>query len=304
MKRIIGLSAIAVVAVFVLAGCGAGGSSTPFYMVNAAIGDDATGNGFAIPYRTITKALSMAASGDTVTVAPGTYDNVLGETFPIVIPSGVRLIGDEANKGNGPTQTLIRGGGPLLIDFSDINSVAILPEDNTTIAGFTITNTTIRVGGYESGVILDHDGVTLRNNRIVNVNGWAIFVCRGGNQSVISGNEILNNVCGLGIYPLYRGPGPTTRVENNIIRSNGAGVVYEAYVTSGDLGGGPTGSVGGNIIAGNIDADLYTSCSATINAANNFWDHVPPTVSGTTYGFDIFNNYGATIITTGAMPAP
>src|SRR5512145_3163030 len=113
MKRVLGTAILVLCAGNLLISCGDGGDSpAPLpYTVNAASGNDAAGNGVTIPYRTITRALASAGLGDTVTVAPGTYDSALGESFPIVIPPGVTLIGDEANKGNGPAPTLILGGG-------------------------------------------------------------------------------------------------------------------------------------------------------------------------------------------------
>jgi hypothetical protein len=65
--------------------------------VDAAGGDDANdGATPANPFRTITRALGSAVSGDVVQLGPGTYDAALGEVFPLVVPEGVILRGDEA----------------------------------------------------------------------------------------------------------------------------------------------------------------------------------------------------------------
>ena len=42
-------------------------------------------------YDTITEALSGAAAGDIVDVGPGRYTRTIGETFPLVVPTGVTL---------------------------------------------------------------------------------------------------------------------------------------------------------------------------------------------------------------------
>jgi Protein of unknown function (DUF1565) len=283
-----------------LTGCGGGdgggGSSTPFYTVNGATGSDATGNGITVSYKTITKALSLAHLGDTVTVAPGTYDNVLGETFPIVIPSGVKLIGDEANKGNGSQKTFIFGGGGAR--GGTFFGATIYPNDNTTVAGFIITNTNAGSATFPMGIVIDVGNITIKNNRIVGALSEGIYFFGGGSNSVVSGNFIDNNL-GVGIA-FVQGAGPGTKVENNVITHNNYGVEYDAPTASGDLGGGSTGSVGGNVLANNTIGDLVTSGVMTISARNNYWNHVPPDTLT-----DIINaGGGATIDTTGALLAP
>lgn len=53
---------------------------------------------------------------------------------------------------------------------------------------------------------------------------------------------------------------------------------FEYHATGGDLGGGPFGSVGNNIISCNLSTDLWLDSGlGVVNAANNRWDHSPPT---------------------------
>ena len=51
-------------------------------------------------------AYMLWEDGETVSVAAGLYDNPTnGEAFPLVVPAGVTLIGEEATRGNsGPTK--------------------------------------------------------------------------------------------------------------------------------------------------------------------------------------------------------
>src|SRR5207247_8659980 len=81
--------------------------------VNVSTGVDTNPGTQASPLKTITKAMSVATSGATVQVAPGIYNNLdlnTPEVFPITVPAGVLLIGDEASKGSG---TSIVGGGQV-----------------------------------------------------------------------------------------------------------------------------------------------------------------------------------------------
>jgi hypothetical protein len=63
--------------------------------VNAATGNDDAGantcTASGSPCRTITRAMTAAAPGDSISVAPGTYSVALGEVFPIAFKNGVQL---------------------------------------------------------------------------------------------------------------------------------------------------------------------------------------------------------------------
>jgi hypothetical protein len=91
--------------------------------------------------------------------------------------------------------------------------------------------------------------------------------------------------------------GGTARVEYNVATSNAYG--FESDTGGADYGGGALGSAGGNTVSCNSIADLWVSTGG-IAAANNFWDHVPPTISnvGPGGGVDIYDFAGATAPTT------
>ncbi|MGQ0553872.1 MAG: DUF1565 domain-containing protein [Planctomycetota bacterium] len=65
---------------------------TTFYVDDSNDTAPHTGS-FADPYETITQALleGEPVSGDEIVVLPGTYNTALGESWPLVIPSGVRV---------------------------------------------------------------------------------------------------------------------------------------------------------------------------------------------------------------------
>ena len=267
-------------------------SGANVYVV-AATGNDATGTGScAAPYKTITKGVAGTVSGTAVRVSPGTYSAALGETFPIMLPSGVQLIGDEANKGQGTTATKVIGGGNIALTGNcGTFGTTIYAGANAVIAGFELTN---GLGTFAQMTLLVRtDGVTIRNNSIVNNPGNGIHICNSSVNQVITGNRIRGNNLGLGF--IFGGAG--AKVENNVITNNSYGVEYDA--PGGDLGGGPAVSVGGNTISCNTANDLWTSlgASVTINAANNSWDHTPLS------GNDVFNPNGAVLVTTGAQLA-
>ncbi len=267
---------------------------SPTLFVSATIGNDATANGTcAAPFRTITRGVALAQSGDVVWVAPGNYDAGLGEVFPIAVAAGVSLIGDEANKGQGTTATNVVGGGNVSVGGDcGTYGATIFPGAHTVIAGLQLANT---IHAFDAMTLLIRESsVTVRRNSIVNNGGAsAVYICNNSTNHVITDNVIRDNGgTGLG----FIGGGVGSRVEHNVITANHYGVEYDS--PGGDLGGGSTGSVGGNLIFCNTINDLWTNTPITINAALNLWDHVPLS------GNDVFNNAGATIVTTGAATAP
>jgi len=293
--------------------------ASPILYVDISTGLDTNPGTQASPFKTITKAMTVATSGTTVQVAPGIYDTMglsTPEVFPITVPAGVLLIGDEANKGSG---TSIVGGDQLPSPFPTGASAAVHPGTGSTIAGFTITNDNPALPG-RYGLFLSNSAVTLRNNTVTGATHvFGVHVADDGGtppipskNHVITGNRIVDNgpMSGEGLAFISGGAG--SKVENNVITGNGFGIDYD--VADVDLGSTfPGGSAGGNVISCNAFYDLYVAVSgtisATIHAANNFWDHAtgtPPTPTfGCAQGDDICDAFGtAAIDTSGAASAP
>jgi parallel beta-helix repeat protein len=280
----------------------------------AEAGLDTNPGTLASPFKTITHATTVATSGSTIQVAPGNYDDANGEVFPIAVPDGVLLIGDETNKGAATVPTAIVGGGQVP-GFATGLGAAVLPGTGSTIAGFTITNNNAGLT-VRRGLVLPNSGVTLRNNTVTGAtHQMGVYIDVAGNH-IITGNRIVGNGPSSGIGLDFGKGGVGSKVENNVITGNGVGVEYDA--AGGDLGGGSAGSAGGNVLSCNSQADLLSDVTTaiTISAANNLWDHVSPTVSCGFTGGDIcdFGTSGfagfapATIVTTGSAqttnPAP
>ena len=72
--------------------------------VNPVTGSDTTGNGSSEkPFKTLTKALTVVKnstlSGLAIDLAPGNYNVTSGEKFPIIIPTGVTIVGSGFGSG-------------------------------------------------------------------------------------------------------------------------------------------------------------------------------------------------------------
>ena len=206
-----------------------------------------------------------------MSVAVGMYDAANGETFPLVVPDKVGLFGDEARKG---ASIAIVGSGCCFLG----DPYTILLRHAAVLAGFTVTNP--GPGTCLEGVIVAGFSVIVRNNSLVNTvgsgcGGVALYFTGFDSQyAVVTGNIISHNRVGVAFVQLG---GPASRFESNVITNNGQiGVEYDN--AGGDLGGGPTGSAGGNTISCNGLHDLFLSGDVPVDAQNNFWDHNPPTI--------------------------
>jgi parallel beta-helix repeat protein len=232
------------------------------WFVSSSTGADTNDGSSGAPFKTITKGLSVAVAGQVVHVLPGTYDAPNGETFPLSIPTRVSLIGDEAHAGNGPTATKILG--------------TVKPISSSTLAGFVITSSGIGVDLTGNG------GVTIRNNTITNNPLWGILVNSSTNQTIVL-NSSTNNARGI----LYQASTAGGKVENNTFTGNAYGIEFDA--PGSDIGGGPAGSVGNNVLSCNTNQDVWAGLGAA-TLGNNKWDHVPPTSSGTVTpaGLDLY----------------
>ena len=253
-------------------------SSTPsLYYVNASSGSDSnTGTAAGSAFKTITKAISVAKSGNTVFVAPGTYNSALGETFPITIPAGVSLVGDESGKGS---TTIITGSGPA--GYSS-DTCAVVPSTGSTLGGFTVTCTT------QMGILLQAtagaDNIVIRNNSITGNVAIGIYVTAGTGGS-ITGNLFTSN----GSADLtYVASGGSSSVSGNTFND-----LVELDVSGADFGGGATGSSGQNTFA--TANKTYFGCGGTVYAQNNHWPDTPPTVGSTFLSYDIAQ-IGATVV--------
>lgn len=279
-----------------------GGQSYDWY-VDAQNGNDTNAGTIGAPLKTITAAMQRVVLGDQVKVLPGVYDVANGEVFPLTVRGGVRLIGDETNKGEGAVPTVITGDGP----GPDSSQTATIYVDDplavgaeAIIAGFRITNT--GAAGRRVGVLVGTGNTSLSTLRDCTFTGSpdiAIYMRDGSGANIIRDNIIRSN--GTGVR--FEDGGFGTRVERNIIRNNVIGVQFSCPTSLGgswDLGS-VGGSVGGNELSSNTQNDILMSGTGTHNVAarNNLWDHVPPSgndsfiVSGT-YNLD----------TTGAALAP
>ncbi|MBD2313313.1 DUF1565 domain-containing protein [Desertifilum sp. FACHB-1129] len=261
--------------------------------VNPASGSDASGRGNTqAPFKTLTHALKVAKADTVIQLAPGTYSTETGEVFPIVMKSGVTIVGNPSTKGEG---IVIRGGDRYLSPTFAGQNVTVLGANASAIAGVTITNPNPRGYGLwiesTSPIVADntfagnsHDGVS--------VNGTAAPIVRnnhfrdnGANGITVFGSsrpEVLDNLfenTGFGINISQRSV-PT--ISGNRILRNRDGIVVQAsalpILRNNTIEGneryglvaiaqsqpnlGTASQAGGNVFRNNGELDIHAKASS------------------------------------------
>ncbi|BAY09727.1 DUF1565 domain-containing protein [Calothrix sp. NIES-2098] len=210
--------------------------------VNPATGADTAGAGTtqAAPYKTITFALNQAQPGTVIQLAPGTYNQQSGETFPLLLKSGVTLRGDESTKGQGIS---ITGGGFYTSKTFARQDITILADNGTTIAGLTVTNPNQR----GTAVWVESTNPLITNNTFTKSVREGVFITGTGNPKIENNIFVQNTGNGVSVAKSAQG-----EIRNNLFQETGFGIA---------IGGSSTPLVVENQIFQNQDG-LYISETA------------------------------------------
>lgn len=207
-------------------------STSPIQAATLRVGHHA-----AYDYNTITAALADADSGDTITVAAGTYQQAPPylETFPLLMKSGVRLIRESMDI----LPVIDAGNTDRVFVCLDLAAAT-----GSRIEGFKIT------GGVTPAANLTGGGLDIRNSELV------LATC-----------EIEDNVAldtGGGVY-CY---GTTLTLHDCIISGNIADQGGGMYVTSGSLVSINRCLISGNVITyTGAGICISSNCSVSINGS-------------------------------------
>ena len=280
------------------------------FYVNPVTGNDAAAGTQAAPFKTLTKALNQAQADTTIQLAAGTYNSANGEVFPLNVPPGMKVIGNEGNKGSG---ILIIGSGEYVSPTIARQSITILLANNAELRGVTVTNQARRGTGVwlesTAGTVAnctftkcDRDGVLATGNaKPLLLNN--LFTDNGGNGVSLTRNaqgEVRGNSFTKAGYGISIDGTATPRIIDNTITENrfGVGVSMDAkpvlrnnrIENNQDYGIATTGNGepdlgktqqdrGNNIIRNNGKLDILNSTKLTLISFGNTLN--PTKVSGT-----------------------
>ena len=185
--------------------------STSILYVNSSDGSDTDNGSDRTPFKTITRALKVAQSGTTIFLAPGAYSTATGETFPLVLKSGVTLQGDPATRGQ---DILIQGGGASTRKTL-AQSLTIEITAPATLNGVTVTNPNPQ--GY--GVGIDSSNPLIANSTLIE-NGYGLVIVGNSNARIKNNYFYQNRSAGIGVAGITQ-----PNIQDNIFEQNGSAVI-------------------------------------------------------------------------------
>ena len=243
-------------------------SSTLF--VNPASGSNGAAGSQSAPFKTIARALQQIKSGTKIQLAPGTYSAATGEAFPIVIPSGVTVLGNESNKGSG---IQITGGGLFASPTFANQMVTFKLENNAQLRGVTVTNPETR----GTGAWIESTAPTIAHCTFVNCKREGVFATGTANpvvndnvffQNAANGisivretkGEFRRNVCQNTGFGLAIGDNAAPLITDSRIFENRAGIVLSKAARP---------VLRGNIIERNTESGLVSLERSLPNLGNS-----------------------------------
>lgn len=266
-------------------------SDNMFY-VSSSDGDDSNSGSENEPFRTIGHALTLAKENGeltTINLSQGVYSKVVnGETFPIVIPNNVHLIGESAES------TILDANA----NENDQAAVMIIPEcDNVFVGAMTLKN------GYSEG-----HGCTGGGGLLITADDMKDMYELPQPSTPIVENLILenNHSHNGGGLSLFRVEGPTVRnlkIKNNQCTFQGGGIyTYVSNATMdnievvnnislGRISDGE-GNGGGLMLisAGGTYSDLIISNNSAPSYGGGVWSQGQSLISDHNFSFWILKN--------------
>lgn len=182
------------------------------FYVDPVMGNDANAGTRSNPYKTLTRSLKGTATPQIIQLAPGTYSTASGEVFPLVIPAGVTVIGNEATKGK---SILILGSGEYHSPSFGVQNITILLLNDAHLMGLTITNPMAK----GTGVWIESTAPTLANNTFINCGREGVFVSGSAKPLILDNLFVQNAISGLVMARNTQG-----EVRRNVVQKNALGI--------------------------------------------------------------------------------
>lgn len=220
----LGLLALALLAI--------SGSATPalavgphVWLVNGAYASDSGCGSPSYHCKTVQAAAAGALDGDTVVVAPGTYN-----VSQISISKAINLVG------GGAGTTIIDGGSATLTNAGMLR-ITHVTTGPVVVKGFTFQNAGADSAGTIGLIVVDHNStsspVTIRDNHFVGRNNgdlWdmGLWLYSGDGAIVIQNNEFEKMWQGILLERPRGGGSVLSNSFHNLLPALDSGTLYEA----------------------------------------------------------------------------
>ncbi|AFY43834.1 DUF1565 domain-containing protein [Nostoc sp. PCC 7107] len=250
------------------------------FYVNPLTGNSSNSGSQQAPFKTITQALKVATPDTTIQLTDGNYSVASGEVFPLTIPSGVQVIGNEANKGS---SILIEGSGNYLSRTFAGQNVTFVMLDGGELRGVTVTNPASR----GSGVWAESTTPTIANCTFKNCKREGVFAT-GDAKPVIQGNVFTENAAnGIAIAKNSQG-----QIQDNTCIKTGFGIAISDTASPTLLNNKFTENRSGIVVSGNARPVLRNNVSEnnTDDGLTVISTALPDLGSAASPGGNIFRN--------------
>ncbi len=188
--------------------------------VNPMTGNDTNIGSRLSPFKSFTRALKVTKIPTIVHLGAGTYSVASGEVFPLIIRGGVKVVGNEANKGAG---IVISGGGEYKSDSFGMQNIALLLLENASVVGITVSNPSTK----GTGIWIESAAPTLANNTLSNCGREGVFATGTAQPTILDNVFVQNTASGLVMAGHSQG-----EVLGNVFQRNPLGIVVSDFAAA------------------------------------------------------------------------
>ncbi|MDZ8029665.1 DUF1565 domain-containing protein [Nostoc sp. DedSLP04] len=185
--------------------------------VNPMTGNDSNTGSRLSPFKSLTRALKVTKIPTIIYLESGTYNAASGEVFPLIIPGGVTVVGNEANKGVG---IVISGSGEYQSPSFGIQNITLLLVDNASLLGVTVTNPSVK----GTGIWIESAAPTLSNNTLSNCGREGVFTTGTAKPAILDNIFVQNTASGLVMAGHSQG-----EVQQNVFQRNPLGIAISDF---------------------------------------------------------------------------
>jgi len=185
--------------------------------VNPMTGNDTNIGSKLSPFKSLTRALKVTKIPTIIHLASAIYSVASGEAFPLVIRGGVKVVGNEGNKGAG---IVISGSGQYQSPSYGMQNIGLLLLENASILGVTVTNTSAK----GTGIWIESGAPTLGNNTLSNCGREGVFTTGTAKPTILDNVFVQNTASGLVMAGHSQG-----EVLENIFQRNPLGIVVSDF---------------------------------------------------------------------------
>lgn len=178
--------------------------------VNPVTGNDANAGSKSSPLKTLSGALKAGIKSTIIQLAEGNYNSLTGEVFPLLIPDGVLVVGNEGTKGRG---IVIEGSGAYQSPSFGWQNITLLLLGEATVMGVTVANSS----GKGTGVWIESTAPSLINNTFTKCSREALFVTGSAKPAILDNVFVENAVSGLVMAGNSKGEVLRNLFQKNII---------------------------------------------------------------------------------------